>query len=195
MQIVLASASPYRSQLLSRILDQFTTDSANIDETPHNNEQACELATRLAASKAQKVAGRHTNALIIGSDQVAVLESHSNPLIMGKPGGFEQAFKQLQQCSGHTVAFYSACCLIDTQHRTQAAFIDKYAIKFNKLDNKQIKNYLHKEQPYDCAGSIKSEALGIALIEKFIGNDPSTLIGLPLIKLISALAQFGVKIL
>ena len=195
MQIVLASASPYRSQLLRRILDQFTTDSADIDESPYNNEQAAKLAIRLAASKAQKVASRHNNALIIGSDQVAVLESNTKPLIMGKPGGFEQAFTQLQQCSGHTVVFHTACCLIDTQHRTQVAFIDKYAIKFNKLDDNQIKNYWHKEQPYDCAGSIKSEALGIALIEKFIGNDPSTLIGLPLIKLVCALAQFGVKIL
>jgi MAF protein len=192
--VVLASGSRYRATLLRKILPEFDIAAPDVDETPLAGESALVLAERLAALKAQRVASNYSNALIIGSDQVAVLNnSGSEALIMGKPGNFDAAYEQLSRCSGQTVSFITAVAIIDTRDGTSAAFADTFSIKFRQLDKTHIRQYLHREKPFDCAGSIKTEALGITLIEKFIGDDPNTLIGLPLIKVIDALHAHGVN--
>jgi len=192
IRVVLASGSPYRAELLRKILPEFDIKSPDIDETPLPNEPALALAQRLAMQKAQHIAARCPQSLVIGSDQVALINSR-NPLILGKPQDFETAHKQLTLCSSQTVAFITAVALIDTRFGESRSFTDTFSIKFRELDDALITNYLHQEQPYDCAGAIKTEALGIALIERFIGDDPNTLIGLPLIKLIDALKCYGLS--
>jgi len=192
IRVVLASGSSYRAGLLRKILPEFDIKNPDIDETRLPDEPALALAQRLAMQKAQHIAARCPKSLVIGSDQVALI-STNNPLILGKPGEFETAHKQLTLCSSQTVAFITAVALIDTRCGESQSFSDTFSIKFRELDDTLITNYLHKEQPYDCAGAIKTEALGIALIERFIGDDPNTLVGLPLIKLIDALKAYGIS--
>ena len=189
MRIVLGSGSRYRAALLRRIIPNFDIDSPDIDETALAEETPTLLALRLATEKAIKIADRWDNSLIIGSDQVALLcpKDGSAEKVLGKPGDFATAQQQLHQCSGQSVIYRTACCLLNSATNQRQTFYDDYILHFNSLDDAQISDYLNKEQPFDCAGAIKSEGLGVALIERYEGDDPSTLIGLPLIKLIAAL--------
>lgn len=190
-QLVLASTSPYRRELLERLGISFETISPNIDETAAPDESPEQLVTRLAESKARAVAIDYPDSLIIGSDQVAVL----NDQILGKPGTHEKAVVQLRNASGHKVTFLTGLCLLNTATDNCQVKSAEYSVIFRKLTDKQINNYLHREKPYDCAGSFKSEGLGISLFEKMEGNDPNSLIGLPMITLVSMLSAEGLDVL
>lgn len=187
-KLLLASSSPYRRQLLQKLALPFSCQSPNIDETPLPGEAPQQLVERLAIAKAQALAAAHPEHLIIGSDQVASF----NGKILGKPGGFSQAYQQLAQCSGQTVRFYTGLCLLNTAQQRQQSSIETYQVHFRLLSEQQIQNYLEREQPYDCAGSFKCEGLGISLFESLSGQDPNTLVGLPLIALIRMLNKEGI---
>lgn len=190
-QIVLASSSPFRRQLLEKIGIEFEAMSPDVDETPQDNEPPKELVARLALKKAQAVAQHYPSALIIASDQVAVL----NQRIMGKPGNHDTAVKQLTEASGQQVLFLTSLILFNAQTQKYQCEVIPFRVYFRPLSAAQIQNYLEKEQPYNCAGSFKSEGLGIALFDKLEGEDPNTLIGLPLIRLIKMLAQKNVNVI
>lgn len=199
-KLILASGSRYRASLLKRLINDFNIATPSIDESPLTGELPYAMAQRLAYAKAQKVAREYPSHLILACDQVAILASkqkNNDQTIkaLGKPGGFDQAFAQLSACSGQSVEFYVACTLINSAKSRVTHFNDSYTVYFRELSATTIENYLLKEQPYDCAGSIKSEGLGIALIAKQCGNDPSTLIGLPLIKLTDALKTQGLNVI
>src|SRR5450830_160541 len=189
--IILASSSPFRRELLSRLQLAFEVISPDIDESPLENETPQETALRLAQLKARKVAETHADALIIGCDQVATLDN----LQIGKPGTHEKAVKQLQMLRGRQVTFHSALCLYNAQSQHMQAEVVPYLVEFRQLTDAQIENYLRKEQPYNCAGSAKSEGLGIALIKSMQGSDPNALIGLPLIALTNMLMNEGISII
>jgi len=191
MNLILGSSSLFRKALLERLHIDFECDSPSIDETPLQNEHIEDMVIRLATEKAKAIAERHPDALIIGSDQSAVLNGEK----LSKPGNFENAFKQLSQASGQKVVFQTGLCLLNTKTGNIQSTCVPYTVVFKQLTPTMIENYLHKEEPYNCAGSFKSEALGIALFERFEGSDPNALIGLPLIKLISFLANEGFSIL
>lgn len=190
MQLVLASSSPYRRALLARLGLPFEAVSPDVDETPLPGEKPWETALRLAQLKARAVAGRYPQALIIGSDQVAVLDD----MPLGKPGGFENAKRQLAAASGREVTFHTALALFNAATCRMQARVVPFGVKFRRLTETQIERYLEKEQPYDCAGSAKSEGLGIVLIERFIGEDPNALVGLPLIALVDMLREEGIEL-
>lgn len=189
--LVLASTSPYRRELLKRIGIPFETASPNVDETVVDGETPEQLVKRLAESKARAVAEAHQNALIIGSDQVAVLDNK----ILGKPGNHEIAVQQLSNARGKKVLFLTGLCLLNAKTGKTQINVDKFSVEFRQLTSSQIENYLRREKPYDCAGSFKSEGLGISLFEKMEGDDPNALIGLPLITLINMLYNEGLDIL
>ncbi|MBL4711160.1 MAG: septum formation inhibitor Maf [Gammaproteobacteria bacterium] len=191
MKLILGSTSPFRKALLERLHINFSCDSPDIDETPLNKEPVEDMVVRLAIAKAQAIAHRHPDSLIIGSDQSAVLNGEK----LSKPGNFENAFKQLTEASGQSIVFQTGLCLLNTHSGKIQSSCVPYTVVFKHLSPEMIENYLHKEQPYNCAGSFKSEALGIALFERFEGNDPNALIGLPLIALINFLENEGVSIL
>lgn len=188
--LILASSSPYRKAILEKLQLPFSTVSPNIDETPHPHEAPEETALRLARLKARKVAETHSDALIIGCDQVATVDG----LQIGKPRNHENAVKQLTMLSGKEVIFHSAICLLnaETKHE-QAQNVPTY-VKFRTLETETIEQYLRIEQPYDCAGSAKSEGLGISLLDYIKGDDPNALIGLPLIRLIDFLEKNGLNL-
>jgi len=191
MQLVLASTSPYRKTLLERLKLRFNCASPDIDETPLENESVEKMVVRLAETKARAVAGDYPDALIIGSDQSAVL----NGQILSKPGNRENAIRQLQQASGQHIVFQTGLCLLNTSSgKTHTACVP-FSVVFRELTPRMIEQYLDKEEPYNCVGSFKSEGLGIALFERFEGDDPNALIGLPLIKLIAFLAEENMEIL
>jgi septum formation protein len=187
MKLVLASTSPFRKQLLDRLNLPYETDSPDIDESPLDHETIEDMVVRLAEGKARAVAARHPNALIIGSDQSAVL----NGEILTKPGGYDKAFQQLKQASGQRIVFQTGLCLLNSQSGSVHTACVPYTVVFKNLTDQQIDNYLKQERPYNCAGSFKSEALGIALFDHFEGTDPNALIGLPLIKLVDMLNKEG----
>ena len=191
MKIVLGSTSPFRKALLERLQIDFECDSPDIDESPLENETIESMVTRLAIAKAEAISHRHPNALIIGSDQSALL----NNKVLNKPGNFENAHRQLTQASGKRVIFQTGLCLLNTSNGNMQSACVPYTVVFKQLTDKMITDYLHKEEPYNCAGSFKSEALGIALFERFEGDDPNALIGLPLIKLVDFLDNEGFSIL
>lgn len=182
-QIILASSSIYRRELLSRLQIPFECISPEVDETPLKDESPADTALRLAQVKARKVAYSNSSALIIGCDQVATLDGKQ----LGKPHTHENATKQLCMMRGREVTFHSALCVFNAKTQHMQAEVVPYVVQFRALSDTQIQNYLIKEQPYQCAGSAKSEGLGIAIIEKMTGDDPNALIGLPLIKLIDML--------
>lgn len=189
MKLILASTSPFRKQLLDKLELEYETASPEVDETPIPGEDIETMVVRLSQAKARAVASRFPDALIIGSDQSAVL--NDQPLT--KSGGFDKAFQQLKDASGQKIVFHTGLCLLNSNTgQLQSASIP-YTVVFKNLSDQQIKNYLLKEQPYNCAGSFKSEGLGVALFERFEGEDPNALIGLPLIKLIEMLANEGVS--
>lgn len=189
--IILASSSPFRRELLSRLGLTFDSVSPGIDETPFPGETPEQLARRLAQAKARSVAAGYPDALIIGSDQVAVIGDR----MIGKPGTHEKAVDQLMRASGQTMKFYTAVCLLNSATGHMQLEVIPFSVRFRRLDKKTIVNYLSREKPYDCAGSFKSEGLGIALFESMSGDDPTALIGLPLIRLTHMLEQEGVTIL
>lgn len=191
MNIVLASNSPFRKQLLERLHLNFSCDAADIDETPLAGEDIESMVLRLACAKAAAVADRHPHSLIIGSDQSAVINGEK----LSKPGNFENAARQLSRASGQKVTFHTGLCLLNTTDGTVQKNCVPYSVVFKELTETMIENYLRKEEPYNCAGSFKSEALGIALFERFEGDDPNALIGLPLIELVNFLGNEGVSIL
>jgi septum formation protein len=188
--LVLASTSIYRSELLSRLQIPFQTAAPEVDETPLIGESAKQTSWRLSRAKAQAVASNYPDALIIGSDQVALLGEQQ----LGKPLTHDKAVQQLRAMRGQTVSFYTALTLYNARTRHMQTEVAVNLVTFRKLTDDQIENYLQKEQPYNCAGSAKSEGLGIALFSKMEGDDPNALIGLPLILLIDMLATEGVAI-
>ncbi len=188
-KIVLASTSPFRRELLGKLGLPFESASPDIDESAHPGETPEQLVARLAEEKARAVAAKHPQALIIGSDQVAVNDGE----ILGKPGGHEKAQEQLRAASGKTVCFLTGLCLYNSATGHAQVVVEPFEVVFRPLDEAQIENYLRAEQPYNCAGSFKSEGLGIALFERLNGDDPNSLIGLPLIRLIRMLEQEGVN--
>lgn len=186
--IVLASSSAYRKVLLARLDIPFTVISPNIDEQPLADEAPPATALRLAQAKARKAAVHESTSLIIGSDQVAVMDG----AVLGKPGHHAAAVAQLRAMSGRTVVFHTALCLLNAMNgRLQTANIPT-TVRFRTLDDPQIERYLRHDQPYDCAGSAKIETLGIALVECIASDDPTALIGLPLIALVTQLRNEGV---
>lgn len=189
--LVLASTSLYRSQLLSILQIPFLTDAPNVDETPLSNEDARQTSWRLSRLKAEAVASRHPDSLIIGSDQVALLDGEQ----LGKPMTHDNAVLQLRAMRGKTVSFFTALNLLNARTGAMQTEVVETHVTFRQFNDQQIENYLRKEQPYHCAGSAKSEGLGIALIQRIEGNDPNALIGLPLIVLIDMLEKQGIKII
>ncbi|MGB0467850.1 MAG: Maf family protein [Pontibacterium sp.] len=189
--IVLASSSPFRREILDKLMLDYECFSPDIDESPLPNERPQALVTRLSALKAKAVAARYDNALIIGSDQVAVIDGE----ILGKPLTQANAFKQLRKASARSVTFYTGLSLLNSHTGQIQTDVVPFTVHFRALSERMINNYLHKEEPYHCAGSFKSEGLGIALFEKLEGDDPNTLIGLPLIRLISMLEQEGISVI
>jgi septum formation protein len=190
-QLVLGSSSIYRRELLQRLQIPFEICSPDIDETPLPGEVPRETALRLAEKKARAVALVYPDGLIIGADQVAVLES--TPL--GKPLTHENAVSQLRLLSGREVIFYTALSLFNSRTNSIQTRLTLSHVKFRELNDQKIENYLVKEQPYNCAGSAKSEGLGIALIERIVGDDPNGLIGLPLIALVEMLSHEGIEVI
>jgi MAF protein len=188
--LVLGSTSPFRRQLLERLDVPFDTAAPEIDETPLPGETPQALVLRLAQAKAKAVAEANPHSLIIGSDQVACIEGR----ILGKPGDHARARHQLEEASGKRVSFYTGLCLLntDTGHRQLAC--EPFHVHFRQLRSEQIERYLNREKPYDCAGSFKSEGLGIALFDRMEGDDPNALIGLPLIRLIAMLGAQGIEL-
>lgn len=191
LPLVLGSSSPFRHEILQKLGLPFITASPDIDETALENEPPQELVLRLAEQKAQAVALEYPRHLIIGSDQLAVV----NGTILGKPGDHHNAVKQLQQTSGQTVHFYTGLCLLNSESGNMQSEVVPFDVVFRELSDSEIENYLQVEKPYHCAGSFKSEGLGIVLFEKLIGDDPNTLIGLPLIRLIQMLKNEHVHII
>ncbi len=187
MKIILASSSPYRRALLARLRIPFEAISPEVDETARPGEAPQALVERLSVEKARKVAADHPQALVIGSDQVAVY----NGSIVGKPHNHENAVAQLRAAAGRTVTLYTGLSLLNTATGSLQSEVVPFRVTFRALTDAQIESYLHKEQPYACAGSVKSEGLGIALLERFEGEDPNTLIGLPLIRLVRMFENEG----
>ena len=190
-RLILASSSVFRRKLLQQLQLPFTSVSPDADETPLPGESGDSLAGRLARLKARTVAAQQTNSLVIGSDQVAVL----NGELIGKPGNHARAVEQLSRACGKTVMFYTGLCLIDSASGREQLIVEPFEAMFRELSDEQIERYLKREQPYDCAGSFRVEALGIALFERLHGDDPNSLIGLPLIRLVQMLEMENVAIL
>lgn len=190
-KLILASSSVYRRELLTHLELPFISVSPEVDETPLARETPEVTALRLAQAKARKVGQEYTHALIIGCDQVATLDG----IQLGKPLTHDNAVKQLRMMRGRRVTFHSALCLYNSSTDNMQAEVVPYVVQFRDFSNAQIENYLLKEQPYHCAGSAKSEGLGIALIAAMHGEDPNALIGLPLISLVSMLQNEGVNVI
>ena len=189
--LVLASTSIYRSELLSTLQIPFQTAAPDVDETPLSGESAEHTSWRLSQTKAQVVAKRFPDALIIGSDQVALLDGQQ----IGKPHNHDNAVRQLSAMRGKTVTFYTALTLLNAASGEIQTDVAITNVSFRNVSDDEIERYLKKEQPYHCAGSAKSEGLGIALISRIEGDDPNALIGLPLILLVGMLEKQGVRVL
>jgi len=190
LSLLLASSSPYRRELLSRLALPFTWQAPDIDESPQPEESAENLVRRLAEEKANALAFTHPQHLIIGSDQVAVLDGN----ILGKPGHAEGAREQLEAASGRTVRFLTGLAVLNSQTGRVQVDVVPFSVHFRVLSAAQIERYLQKDQPYDCAGSFKAEGLGISLFRAMEGGDGTSLIGLPLIRLVDMLLAEGVEL-
>ena len=188
--IVLASSSPYRRQLLERLRLSFDTDAPDVDESGRADETPLQLARRLALLKASTVGLRHPQAIVIGSDQVAEMDG----IAIGKPGGHQEALQQLVAMQGRTVVFHTALAVVRRcDERVDTDCVDTW-VRFRHLPADALEAYLRLEQPYDCAGSAKIESLGICLVDSVRSDDPTALIGLPLISLTTMLAGYGVAL-
>lgn len=190
-QFILGSSSPFRAEVLAKLGLPFITASPDIDESALAGEQPEQLVKRLSELKAYKIAESYPDALIIGSDQVAVLGND----VLGKPGNHENAMKQLTAASGKTVTFLTGLALLNSKTGHIQSVVEFFEVEFKTLTASQIDFYLRQEQPYQCAGSFKSEGFGISLFSKLKGNDPNSLIGLPLIRLINLLEAEGIDVL
>lgn len=192
IDLVLGSSSIYRREQLSRLTTKFRVVKPEVDETPHD-ETPRALAARLATAKAEAVASRCPGAIVIGSDQVADLDGQP----LGKPGTVDNAVRQLIACAGKTIVFHSALCVIDARTSTRAYFeaVDTTRVAFRELGEAEIRRYVDRENPLDCAGAFKSEGLGIALFESIQSNDPTALVGLPMIALCALLRRAGITII
>ena len=189
--LILGSTSRYRRELLERLRVPFDVVSPEVDETPLANEAPQALATRLALAKAKAVAALHPNAVVIGSDQVADL--NGEPL--GKPGTHERAVLQLQRMRGQTVVFQTAVSVVCVDSQFEQTELAQIKVRFRDLSDAEIEAYLRAEEPYDCAGSAKSEGLGIALLDAIDNDDPTALIGLPMIRTARLLRAAGIDLL
>jgi len=187
--LLLASTSPFRQALLGKLGLPFITAAPDVDETPRAGEAADALVTRLAVAKAQALAADYPDSWIIGSDQVCVLDG----AITGKPHTPERAFAQLRQASGNAITFYTGLALYQPRSRTLMQCCEPFVVHFRSLSDAEIRAYIEKEQPLQCAGSFKSEGLGICLFERLEGRDPNTLVGLPLIALSGMLRAVGIN--
>jgi septum formation protein len=190
-QLILGSTSRYRRELLARVNTPFTVVGPDVDETPAEQETPRALALRLALAKARAVAALHPEAVVIGSDQVADL----NGMPLGKPGNHERAVLQLQRMRGQTVVFQTAVAVVCAATQFEEVDLAAVKVKFRDLSDAEIETYLRTEQPYDCAGSAKSEGLGIALLESIDNDDPTALVGLPLIRTCRMLRAAGIELL
>jgi len=191
MKLILASSSPYRRELLERLKISFEVIAPDVDEAPRPGESPSALVDRLSIEKAQKIADGKPGTLVIGSDQVAVY----NGSIVGKPHSHDKAVEQLRSASGRAVTLYTGLALVNADTGHVQHEVIPYRVTFRSLTDAQIESYLRKEQPYSCAGSVRSEGLGIALLERFEGDDPNTLIGLPLIRLVRMLENEGINVI
>ena len=189
-RLVLASTSPFRREILEKLGLPFHTAAPDIDETRLNGESPESLVTRLAEGKARAVAEDWPDALIIGSDQVACVDGR----ILGKPGNRQNAIRQLSQAAGKTVTFHTGLCLFNSASQRMQVSCEPFRVHFRQLNEQQIARYLDHEQPFNCAGSFKSEGMGITLFKKLEGDDTNTLIGLPLIRLVEMLGKEGVEL-
>jgi septum formation protein len=189
--LILGSTSRYRRELLSRLRLPFDVVSPEVDETPHPHETPEQLAVRLALAKAKAVAAQHPHAVVIGSDQVADL--NGEPL--GKPGNFERAKLQLQRMRGQTVVFQTAVAVVRADTHFERVELAQINVRFRDLSDADIEAYLHAEEPYDCAGSAKSEGLGIVLLDAIDNDDPTALIGLPMIRTARLIREAGIPLL
>jgi MAF protein len=189
-KIILASSSPYRKKLLKRLDITFTTVSPEINERYFQDELISDYVLRLAKTKAESIVSKNNNSLIIAADQALQCDKK----ILGKPGNYNKAKEQLIFMSNRSLTFYTGLCLINTETKIIEKDVISFHVDFRKLTESEIENYLVKEKPYDCAGSFKSEKLGISLLKKMNGDDPTALIGLPLIRLCKMLRNQGVDI-
>jgi septum formation protein len=189
--LILASTSPYRSELLTRLQIPFQTAAPEVDETPLQNESAKQTSWRLSRAKALAVAQSYPDALIIGSDQVLLLGEQQ----LGKPLTHENAIQQLLLLRGKSVVFYTALTLLNSRSGNMQTQVAENKVNYRNITEAQIESYLNKEKPYNCAGSFKSESLGIAIVNSIIGDDPNALIGLPLILLVDMLQKENKEIL
>ena len=189
-KIILASSSPYRKELLKRLDIIFTTVSPEINERYLQDELISDYVLRLAKTKAESIVPKNNNSLIIAADQAL----QCNKKILGKPGNYNKAKEQLIFMSNRSLTFYTGLCLINTETKIIEEDVVSFRVDFRKLTESEIENYLVKEKPYDCVGSFKSEKLGISLLKKMNGDDPTALIGLPLIRLCKMLRNQGVDI-
>ena len=190
-RLVLASTSRYRKALLERLGLPFAVAAPDVDEAPLAGERPADTALRLSVLKAKSLHDKFAHALVIGSDQVAALGNER----LDKPGSHENAVRQLRRVSGKAVDFHTAVTLLDTSTAKQQSKVVPCRVTFRRLDDARIEAYLRREQPYDCAGSAKAEGLGIALIARMETDDPTSLIGLPLIALTGMLEQAGLPVL
>jgi len=194
-ELILASTSSYRRALLARVHTSFECEAPGVDETRREHESALALVARLALGKARAVAARRPQAWVIGSDQAAVLtNSAGEETVLGKPGTAERCAEALRSCSGATVAYCTGVAVVRASDASVYEFLDMTRVKFRELDEATIARYIARESPLDCAGGFKSEGLGISLCEAIDSEDPSALIGLPLIRLCSVLRRVGYQI-
>lgn len=195
LPLLLASSSSYRKLLLEKLQLPFATASPDIDESILDNENPQPYVERLAIEKAKALASQFPNHLIIGSDQCAVLTVDEKQQILGKPHTVENAINQLSQASGQTVTFLTGLCVYNSRSQKCLSLVEPFIVHFRDLTEPQIRRYIEQEMPLDCAGSFKSEGLGIRLYSALEGRDPNSLIGLPLIALVDLLQQHGVEVL
>lgn len=191
LNIILGTSSLIRQQLFSRLQLPFKVVHPDIDETPKVNETADELVSRLAKAKAEKIMMQYSDAVIITCDQVIVVDH----LILGKPKDHHDAVQQLELCSANKATSLTAVCLVHSLEQRWLQTIEYYYVYFRQLTTVNIENYLKKDKPYRCAGSIKAEGLGSALFQKMQGNDPTALLGLPLIRLVEMLEEINIKVI
>ena len=189
-ELVLASSSPHRRQLLTRLGLDFEAIAPNLDETPLPGECAEDLVARLSVAKARAVAPQYPGAVVVGSDQVAVVPRRKSSVILGKPDDHSAAIEQLSLLSGRQIRFFTGICVVDPRGGDELE-IEETRVSFRTLTRPEIEAYVHREQPYGCAGSFRSERLGITLVESIRSDDPNALIGLPLIRLCRMLRQAG----
>ncbi|MGK0404975.1 MAG: MAF protein [Oleispira sp.] len=195
LPLLLASSSAYRKQLLEKLQLPFTCASPNIDESIQLDESPHNYVQRLAIEKAEALKDDFPNHIIIGSDQCAVLEANGQQYVLGKPHTVENAIQQLSQASGKSVTFLTGLCVYNSATQQQISLVEPFIVHFRNLTRPQIERYIDQENPLDCAGSFKSEGLGIRLFSALEGRDPNSLIGLPLIALVDLLEQQGIQVL